>query len=490
MNFLFIIPGFFNIEPYQKLLYYNDLPLGSLQISSYLKERNKIETDIIDMRIEEERDSKWNPQSNDLYKFEQHCEKVLESAAIQNFKNIGISCYTSFQYLQTKIIAEIIKKSYRDKNVFVGGYHPSANPHDFTFKNSPFDYIIINEAELILSKYLSKNENITTKKSRETQIFREKRYIDVNELPPPDYNLYLNKYPYFDKYKFDLYTSRGCPYQCTFCSINYRFRVYSFEHFKNVFDELVQVVLNQNKKYPKISFADQAFFSIPIKEKILDYIIKQQLQESINFSCQSRIETIASDLSILNKIKISKLIIGYGLESADKSLLVEMNKTRNPNYYLEMAEKIIQKYTEYELNYCRLNVLCGFPGEDKKSFNNTFKFLEENASHENIQISPSLFACYPNTPAFHNMKKYEELYGSEFNKRWWESKKNQFKLSVLRKCSHKYSLKDLLYDYKENYISILKIFKFSNFRDLATWKQFYSNWYNELSSANQLKNQN
>jgi radical SAM superfamily enzyme YgiQ (UPF0313 family) len=490
MNFLFIIPGFFNIEPYQKLLYYNDLPLGSLQISSYLKERNKTKTDIIDMRIEEERDSIWDSQSKDLYKFEKHCAKVLESNQIQNFTNIGISCYTSFQYLQTKIIAEMIKKSYGDKTIFVGGYHPSANPHDFIYKNSPFDYIIINEAELTLSEYLSRNKNKTSKKSQPTQILREKRHINVNELPPPDYKLYLSKYPYYDKYKFDLYSSRGCPYQCTFCSVNYRFRAYSFENFKNVFDELVQVVLNQNKKHPKISFADQAFFSIPIKEKILDYIIQQRLQEFITFSCQSRIETIASNLSILNKIKTSQLIIGYGLESADKNLLIEMNKTRNPNYYLEMAEKIIQKYTENGLNYCRLNVLCGFPGENEKSFNNTVKFLEENASHENIQISPSLFACYPNTFVYQRMNKYEELYGTEFNKRWWTSQKNQFKLSVLRKCSHNYSLKNLLYDYKENYISILKMFKFSNFRDLATWKQFYSNWYNELSSANQLENQN
>jgi len=47
-NILFIIPSFFYIEDYQRLLYYNDLPLGVLQLSSFLKERANIETSIIE----------------------------------------------------------------------------------------------------------------------------------------------------------------------------------------------------------------------------------------------------------------------------------------------------------------------------------------------------------------------------------------------------------------------------------------------------------
>jgi len=35
-------------------MYYNDIPLGTLQISSFLKEKERIETNIVDLRVESE----------------------------------------------------------------------------------------------------------------------------------------------------------------------------------------------------------------------------------------------------------------------------------------------------------------------------------------------------------------------------------------------------------------------------------------------------
>ncbi|MFO7796525.1 MAG: B12-binding domain-containing radical SAM protein [Promethearchaeati archaeon] len=476
----FIIPSFFNLETYQKILYYNDLPLGTLQISSYLKKHHDIKTDIIDMRVEEENDLKWDSESNDIIKFKEFCLKVLESK-IQDSQYIGINCFTSFQYLQSKIIAELIKKNFKDTIIFIGGYHPSSKPQDFSYPKSPFDFVLINEAEHLLSEYLKNEENRINTNNKRTKILKTNNIIDVNDLPLPDYELYLNKYPYYNKFKFELYTSRGCPYQCAFCSLNYRFRTYNFDNFKKIFENLVDIVLKRNKKYPKITFADQAFFSLSIKDKILDYIIKEELQDKITFSCQSRVETVGNELRLIKKIKKVKLIIGYGLESADKKLLVEMKKTKSPTNYLNKMKDIIGIYKNSNINYCRLNILCGFPSENKTSFDNTIDFIRKYASHENIQLSPSLFSCYPNTLVYHNMKYYENLYGSEFNDNWWKSNENQFKFSVLKKCSFNYLLRDLIYDYKEKYLPLLNMFKFSSFRDLAIWKKFYNDWYNELN---------
>lgn len=481
MNFMFIIPGFFNLDLLQKGLYYNDLPLGTLQISSYLKQKYPIKTDIIDMRIEEETDSRWDSESNNIQKFKEHCLKAFESNNLQDFKFIGINCYTSFQYLQSKIIAELIKKEFKNKIIFVGGYHPSSVPKDFCYKHSPFDFIIKDEAEIILSEYLKNQRNRTIKENKIPKIINSQQLINLNDLPPPDYKLYLNKYPYHDKFKFELYTSRGCPYQCSFCSLNYKFRIYSYENFENTFERLLDLVLQYNKKYPKITFADQAFFSISIKDEILDYIIEKELSDFISFACQSRVETVARDPNIIKKVRKANLIVGYGLESADKLLLTEMKKTQNPIKYLEMMRKILNVYKTKDMNYCRLNLLCGFPGENKETFNNTIKYIEEYALHEKIQLSPSLFACYPNTPSYHNMDYYEKKYGTEFNREWWIYNKNHFKLSVLKKCSSHYPLIDLLYDYKEKYSELLRTKNFS-FSALVLWKQFYSKWYKELLS--------
>ena len=37
------------------------------------------------------------------------------------------------------------------------------------------------------------------------------------------------------------------------------------------------------------------------------------------------------------------MIVGYGFETANKDLLIEMHKTNNPTNYLENTIKIIEK---------------------------------------------------------------------------------------------------------------------------------------------------
>ncbi|MBY9007126.1 MAG: B12-binding domain-containing radical SAM protein [Candidatus Lokiarchaeota archaeon] len=479
MNLLFIIPGFFNIEEYQEKIYNNNIPLGTLQISSFLKEKLNLRTHLIDMRIEEENNNYMNPDKNYDNILKSYL-KILEHNDIQKFQYIGINCYTSYQYQPTLLIANLIKREFPEKIIIVGGYHPTSNPEDFRYKNSPFDYIIRNEAELILLN-LFKKTNVKKKQTQIPIILDQIDLIDINLLPPPDYELYLSKYPNRNDYNFDLYMSRGCPYQCNFCSSNYHFRICNFEKFREYFNKLTELLNKYNKNNIKISFADQSFFDNPNNERILDYIIQNNLQEVFRFSCQSRIENVVNKTQILDKIQRSKMIVGFGFESANKDLLIEMNKTKTPSLYIESMKKIIDFYKKNNRSYCRINIVCGFPGENKSTFRETIEFIQKNASDENIQISPSLFSCYPNTPVYKNMDYYIKKFDTKFNMLWWKSNsENLFKISVLKKSSRNYTIKNLLLDYKDEYSKILNVFKYKNFTDLIIWKKFYSKWYHEL----------
>ena len=247
------------------------------------------------------------------------------------------------------------------------------------------------------------------------------RLIDVNCLPFPDYELYLEQYPKEDTYKFEIYSSRGCPFQCAFCATNYDFRSYNFENFQVHFNKLIDLVEKTNKKHPKIGFADQSFNQIPINKKVLSYILKKELHDRVTFSCQSRVETVAKDINLLRTMRKCGMIVGYGFETANKNLLKEMHKTENPSQYIEMIKKILNMYKNISGPYCRLNIVAGFPGETEESFNETIDFINQNAIHENIQISPSLFSNYPNVHVYKNMDYYKGKYGSKFIKEWWKS---------------------------------------------------------------------
>ena len=480
-SLLFIIPGFFYIEEYQKLLYYNDIPLGTIQLSSFLKERVKVITNIIDLRVEGEKKKDLGDTIPKEDNFKKAFLKVLEKNNIQDYKNIGINCYTSFQYFSTDLIAKILRNEFPKVNIIVGGYHPTGVPKDFTYKNSPYDVIIRGEAETgLLNLFTSNKLNNIEKNKQESLILDSDIIVDVNSLPFPDYELYLERYPLKDKFKFEIYNSRGCPYQCAFCGENYPFRTYSFEKFQENFEKLTLIVEEYNKKNLKIGFADQSFNRLPFNERILDYLIEKEYNKKFVFSCQSRIETVASNIKLVDKFKKSQMIVGYGFETANDLLLREMKKTNKAIKYLEDTQKILKEYKDGSEIYCRLNILVGFPGETQKTFNDTVNFIEKYAFHEDIQISPTFFTNYPNVFVYENIDMYEKKYGTEFLKEWWKLPSNPFKNAVPPKLSDNYSLKELILDYKEKYIKILKEFKRQSFSELVTWKRFYNDWYKEL----------
>jgi len=479
-NLLFIIPGFFYIEDYQKLLYYNDIPLGTLQISSFLKKKARIETDIVDLRVESEinKDLEINAPNND--RFKENFLKLLERNNVQDYDNIGINCFTSFQYLYTDYISKILKEEFPNIGLIVGGYHPSAVPRDFNYNGAPYDFIIQGEAELPLIELFKSSKLKCRNSPSNPQILSAKTTIDVDKLPFPDYDLYLRKYPFKDKFKFEIYNSRGCPYQCAFCAKNYCFRSFSFKHFKKNFLRLCKLIEDYSSKSPKIGFTDQSFNTIAISEKILDYILKNEFNEKLTFSCQSRIESIAESPGIINKLKKCKMVVGYGFETANKDLLIEMHKTNKPTDYLENTIKILEKYNESNGTYCRLNVLVGFPGENKRTFDDSVDFIEKYALHENVQISPTLFENYPNAFVYNNMDYYENKFGTKFIKEWWKLPSNPLKNSIPLQSSKDYSLKEVLVDYVEKYTKILNVFKKQSFLELITWKKFYNKWIKQL----------
>ncbi len=482
-NFLFIVPNFFYIEEYQKLLYHNNLPLGTLQLSSFLKKHLNVNAQIIDMRLESERfpDLEVNKESNEE-KTRKQIIKILEVNNIQDFPLIGLNCYTSYQYLSSKLIATVIKELFPQKKVVVGGYHPTAVPEDFSYLKSPFDFVIQGEAEVaVLNLIKSKYTKPTNSESKPIVICSEK-VLENNDLPFPDYELYLKKYPFKNKFKFDFYSSRGCPFQCAFCATNYKFRSFTFESFKQNFDKLVSIVENFNEKNPKISFADQEFTSVSISEKILDYILKNNLQKSFSFSCQSRVESLNLKSNIIEKYKAARMVVGFGFESANKHLLKEMHKTANPTKFIEDMKKILKKYKELNDIYCRVNLLIGFPGENQNNFDETIQFVNTYAMHNNVQISPSLFSNYPNVHVYRNMAYYEKKFGSKFVKEWWKLHSNQFKSAVPIQSSKNYSIKDLLGNYLEKYLPILKTSKLNSLGDLIVWKQFYGKWFQDLQN--------
>ena len=73
-----------------------------------------------------------------------------EARLAPGYDLIGISCYSSYDYLKVMAIADSLKRVAPDAWLTTGGYHASARPGDFTRarrRPSPFDFVVVGDGE-------------------------------------------------------------------------------------------------------------------------------------------------------------------------------------------------------------------------------------------------------------------------------------------------------------------------------------------------------
>ena len=71
----------------------------------------------------------------------------LSKLVAPGFDLIGLSCYSSYEYLKVMAIADRLRALSPKSRLVTGGYHPSARPNDFTRDGSPFNYVVVGDGE-------------------------------------------------------------------------------------------------------------------------------------------------------------------------------------------------------------------------------------------------------------------------------------------------------------------------------------------------------
>ena len=93
----------------------------------------------------------------------------------------------------------------------------------------------------------------------------------------------------------------------------------------------------------------------------------------VEWRTQSRIDVFDPDLlPILTEAGLR--IIDLGLESASPKLLSLMNKTDTPTEYINKANKIIEKVSEFPNLKLKINLIF-FPGETAYTLRETLEFI-------------------------------------------------------------------------------------------------------------------
>ncbi len=156
---------------------------------------------------------------------------VLEHALADPPDAVGVSCSFSTDVYATLEIGRYVKAIRPDLPVVVGGHHASLLPQDFLGPDGGVDAVAVGEGEATavgILDALARREpvdavaGVLTRRNRGS--FRRRPFErDLDRLPIPDRSLTAR---HRDRYHHGLMTrsasvetSRGCPYDCSFCSV-------------------------------------------------------------------------------------------------------------------------------------------------------------------------------------------------------------------------------------------------------------------------------
>mgnify|MGYP001434031574 CR=1 FL=1 len=145
--------------------------------------------------------------------------------------------------------------------------------------------------------------------------------MDLDSLPFPDLSLirWKRRMPLIP-----IQTSRGCPYDCSFCSVTQLFgHKYRFRSPANVVEEL--------KMYPgrRVFFCDDHFCAVPGHTKELLTMIRDRRVPIQHWSAQTRVN-VARDPELLALMRETGCVRVYiGFESVNPKTLEIYNKKQN-----------------------------------------------------------------------------------------------------------------------------------------------------------------
>ncbi|MBL7197373.1 MAG: radical SAM protein [Candidatus Omnitrophica bacterium] len=300
-------------------------------------------------------------------------------------------------------LSKCIKKTTKI-DVCLGGPFVSSNTKH-VLKSANADIAVIGEGENTLleicrGKYLSEIKGVAWRSADDNIIINEPADLiqNLDDLPIPAYDLF----PPFKLYRSrtrkvpmaSILTSRGCPYNCTFCNHNIfgnKFRAFSP---KRVAKEIEYLISRFGIR--QLDIVDDTFTQdISRTEEILDLIIKKKLNIVINLNIGVRADTIT--YPIVKKMKQAGVIrVAVGCESGNKKILKEIKK----NIDLKRVKQTIN-WLRKEKIASNCFFILGFPNDTKKTVWDTINFaVEANPSTATF----SILMPFPGTEIYSYLK--------------------------------------------------------------------------------------
>ena len=328
---------------------------------------------------------------------------------------VGITCMFTHEWPMVVHLVRLIKERRPEVCVVVGGEHVTAMP-EFSLVTSRADALVLGEGEetttelvaaLASGTSLDAVDGIAFRRNGEIVMNRRRgRRLAIDDIPPPAWHRFDLKTYHEHRFVGGVYSSRltvpmlatrGCPYQCTYCSSpNMWTTRWIARDAGAVADEMEQYIA----QYGAGNFPFYDLTAVIQKEWIVAFcreIIARGLEVTWQLASGTRSEAI--DTEVAELLKRSGMInMAYAPETgSDLTRRYIKKKIRSERLFAS-----IEAAAKAELSVAAYMVI-GFPHDGPQEMRDTVGFLREIARRGVNDIGSGYYMALPGTELFHTL---------------------------------------------------------------------------------------
>ena len=337
-------------------------PLGILSLAGYLEQHSDHDLTILDTQAEE-------------LSYRQIAQRVR--AAEPDVVGITTMTLTLVDVLR---VVDVVRAEAPQAKVVLGGPHPHLYPEE-TIRLPGVDFLVLGEGEITFKDLLDRIRDAGPYDSIPGIVFR--RNGEVVQTAPPQIIQDLDSLPFPARHLTDvrsygsvlsprqpvttMFTSRGCPFSCTFCDrphLGKRFRARSPV---NVVDEMERCIEMGIHEF--LIYDDTFTVRRPRVVAICEEILRRGLD--VGYDVRARVDTVDEELLKL-MARSGCRGIHYGVEAGTEKILTVLHKGID----LEEARKAFEATRRAGMQVLAYFMI-GSPGETHPDIMETFRVARE-----------------------------------------------------------------------------------------------------------------